>query len=88
VRALRAAVDGGAGASSGFPAGSDGRLFHEVLGSPTVIFGPGDIRRIHRANEAVELADVAMHTAALASFLTAPALTAPSPTTTQERQAS
>jgi acetylornithine deacetylase len=88
VRALREAVDGGAGAPSGFPAGSDGRLFHRVLGVPTVIFGPGDIRRIHRPNEAVELVDVARHAAALASFLTAPAHPVPSPTTTQERQAS
>lgn len=92
VRALRAAVDGATGPPSGFPAGSDGRLFHEVLSSPTVIFGPGDIRRIHRADEAVELADVARHAAALASFLTTQTLTSPSPTPTseptQERQAS
>jgi acetylornithine deacetylase/succinyl-diaminopimelate desuccinylase-like protein len=57
----------------GFPAGSDGRLISRLLKCPTVIFGPGDIDRIHKPNEAVELAQVVAHAEAIERFLsTAP----------------
>jgi acetylornithine deacetylase len=53
----------------GFPAGSDGRLISRLLKCPTVIFGPGDIDRIHKPNEAVELAQVVAHAEAIERFL-------------------
>jgi acetylornithine deacetylase len=53
----------------GFPAGSDGRLISRLLNCPTVIFGPGDIDRIHKPNEAVELAQVLAHAEAIEKFL-------------------
>lgn len=53
----------------GFPAGSDGRLISGLLGCPTVIFGPGDVSRIHKPNEAVELSEVLAHARAIESFL-------------------
>jgi acetylornithine deacetylase len=54
---------------SGFPAGSDGRLIRRLLKCPTVIFGPGDVARIHKPDEAVELAEVVAHAEALEKFL-------------------
>ena len=56
-------------AREAFPAGSDGRLISRLLKCPTVIFGPGDIDRIHKPNEAVELAQVLAHAEALEKFL-------------------
>jgi acetylornithine deacetylase len=53
----------------GFPAGSDGRLISRLLKCPTVIFGPGDIDRIHKPNEAVELAQVLAHAEAIEKYL-------------------
>ena len=53
----------------GFPAGSDGRLISRLLKSPTVIFGPGDVTRIHKIDEAVELAEVSARARALEKFL-------------------
>lgn len=53
----------------GFPAGSDGRLISRLLKCPTVIFGPGDIDRIHKPDEAVELAQVVAHAEAIERFL-------------------
>jgi acetylornithine deacetylase len=53
----------------GFPAGSDGRLISRLLKCPTVIFGPGDINRIHKPNEAVELAQVVAHAKAIEKLL-------------------
>ena len=53
----------------GFPAGSDGRLISRLLKCPTVIFGPGDIDRIHKPNEAIELAQVVAHAEAIEKFL-------------------
>jgi acetylornithine deacetylase/succinyl-diaminopimelate desuccinylase-like protein len=54
----------------GFPAGSDGRLISRLLGCSTVIFGPGDVGRIHKVNEAVDLAEVVAHAEAIENFLT------------------
>ncbi len=56
----------------GFPAGSDGRLISRLLGCPTVIFGPGDVSRIHKPNEAVELSEVLAHARAIERFLSSP----------------
>ena len=53
----------------GFPAGSDGRLISRLMECPTVIFGPGDVSRIHKINEAVEIAEVVAHSEALERFL-------------------
>lgn len=53
----------------GFPAGSDGRLISRLLKCPTVIFGPGDVTRIHKIDEAVEIAEVVAHVEALKRFL-------------------
>jgi acetylornithine deacetylase len=36
-----------------------------------VIFGPGDVTRIHKPDEAVELAEVVAHAEALEKFLSA-----------------
>lgn len=53
----------------GFPAGSDGRLISRLLKCPTVIFGPGDVNRIHKINEAVEIAEMVAHAETLERFL-------------------
>ncbi len=53
----------------GFPAGSDGRLISRLLKCPTVIFGPGDVNRIHKINEAVAIAEVVAHARTLEAFL-------------------
>ncbi len=53
----------------GFPAGSDGRLISGLLKCPTVIFGPGDVSRIHKVDEAVQLAEVFVHAEAVERLL-------------------
>ena len=40
----------------GMPYASDARLLINVGGTPTVVFGPGDVRDAHRPNESVSLA--------------------------------
>jgi len=42
-------------AIKGFPTGADARLIANISGVPTVILGPGDIRRAHSTDEYVEL---------------------------------
>jgi acetylornithine deacetylase len=69
IRALARALGRETVDPRGFPAGSDGRLISRLLKCPTVIFGPGDVMRIHKINEAVELAEVAAHAHALEKFL-------------------
>jgi acetylornithine deacetylase/succinyl-diaminopimelate desuccinylase len=69
IQSLARALERDEVSPRGFPAGSDGRLISRVLGSPTVIFGPGDVTRIHKINEAVELAEVIAHAKALEKFL-------------------
>lgn len=69
IRALARALGRKTVDPRGFPAGSDGRLISRLLKSPTVIFGPGDVTRIHKINEAVELAEVSAHARALETFL-------------------
>jgi acetylornithine deacetylase/succinyl-diaminopimelate desuccinylase-like protein len=56
-------------APQGFPAGSDGRLFDQLLQCPTVIFGPGDIEHIHKPDERVDLAEVDRFADIVAAFL-------------------
>jgi acetylornithine deacetylase len=69
IRALACALGRDLVSPRGFPAGSDGRLISGLLSVPTVIFGPGDVTRIHRINEAVEMAEVRAHADALERFL-------------------
>lgn len=69
IKALARALGGEAVNPRGFPAGSDGRLISRLLGAPTVIFGPGDVSRIHKINEAVEVAEVVAHAKVLEKFL-------------------
>ena len=57
----------------GFPAGSDGRFFHDLLGVPTVLFGPGDIQSAHRPDESIAISEVVAHAEGLTRFLTDPA---------------
>jgi acetylornithine deacetylase len=42
----------------GEPYGADMRLFVDVAATPCVIFGPGDVRVAHSADEHVSLAQV------------------------------
>jgi len=37
---------------------SDARLLIDVGGTPTIVFGPGDVRDAHSANESVSLEDL------------------------------
>ena len=46
-------------AIAGLPAGTDMRLFLNEGGIPAVLFGPGDLRVAHAANESVDVEDVA-----------------------------
>lgn len=69
VRALALALGRDDIDPRGFPAGSDGRLISRLLKCPTVIFGPGDFSRIHKINEAVEIAEIVLHAEALERFL-------------------
>ena len=46
-------------AAKGLPAGTDMRLFLNEGGIPAVLFGPGDLRVAHAANESVDVEDVA-----------------------------
>lgn len=72
IAALRRAADEilGAGPSNPaeFPSACDARLF-EQHGIPSVVFGPGDLGWAHRANEHVELAELAAHSDILAAGL-------------------
>lgn len=49
---------GAATAFKGLPAATDMRLLVEEGGIPTVVFGPGELRHAHSADEQVALADV------------------------------
>lgn len=49
---------GAATAFKGMPAATDMRLLVEEGGIPTVVFGPGELRHAHSADERVALADV------------------------------
>ncbi len=53
----------------GAPYGADMRLFVGVGGTPTVMFGPGDVRVAHAADEHVSLAEVEACAATLAEWV-------------------
>lgn len=53
------AVTGRAAEPVGLPAGTDMRLFVNEADIPTVLFGPGDLRVAHAADEHVSLSEVA-----------------------------
>jgi acetylornithine deacetylase len=72
IKALARALGQDQVSARGFPAGSDGRLISRVLGCPTAIFGPGDIARIHKPDEAVDLSEVVAHAKAIERFLSGP----------------
>jgi acetylornithine deacetylase len=46
--------------------GADMRLLVHAGGIPTVLFGPGDVRRAHRPDEYVDVADLRAVTRTLA----------------------
>ena len=59
-------VAGGAAKLEGMPYGADMRLLVNVGGTPTVMFGPGDVRVSHRPDEFVPIADLVTVTRTLA----------------------
>ncbi len=69
ARSVRAAT-GRKATPKGLPAGTDMRLFVNQAGIPAVLFGPGDLRVAHAANEHVDLEDVAACAAVLTDWVT------------------
>ena len=63
------AVTGRRPAMLGEPYGADMQLFINVAGTPCVIFGPGDVRVAHSADERVPLAEVEDCAAVLAAWV-------------------
>jgi acetylornithine deacetylase len=62
-------VTGREPARAGVPYGADMRLFVTVGGTPCVIFGPGDVRLAHGADESVSLDEVEACAAVLAAWV-------------------
>ncbi len=56
-------------APKGLPAGTDMRLFVNEAGIPAVLFGPGDLRVAHAADEFVDVSDVATCAAVLTDWV-------------------
>ena len=54
-------VSGRASRAKGVPYGADMRLLIRQGGTPTVMYGPGDVRQAHAPDERVPLADVVVH---------------------------
>jgi acetylornithine deacetylase len=69
LAAVTEAVTGRRPALLGAPYGADMRLFVNVGHTPCVIFGPGDVRLAHSADERVSLAEVADCAAVLAAWV-------------------
>ena len=69
LAAVAADVDGSAPAMVAVPYGSDMRLWVRVGGTPCVLFGPGDVRAAHAADESVALDDVVRCARVLAAWL-------------------
>jgi len=68
---LACAREAGAAAEiSAMTASCDACFYHNQLGIPTVVFGPGDLRFAHAPDEQIALEDVATAAAALAGFMT------------------
>jgi acetylornithine deacetylase len=63
------AVTGRRPKAIGVPYGADMRLFVNVGDTPCVIFGPGDVRLAHGANESVPLAEVEACARVLAAWV-------------------
>ena len=61
-----AAVTGRAPTVRGMPYGADMRLLVHEAGTPTVLFGPGDVRRAHAPDEYVELKELEVATKVVA----------------------
>jgi acetylornithine deacetylase len=69
LAATAEAVTGRRPALLGVPYGADMRLFTGVGETPCVIFGPGDVRRAHGADERVPLAEVEACARVLAAWV-------------------
>ena len=67
---LAAGADvGRPGRISGLDSWHDAAVFTRVAGTPTVSFGPGDLRKAHTIDESVPVADLLDHAAAAALML-------------------
>lgn len=66
---VAAEVDGATPSTVAVPYGSDMRLWVGVGGTPCVLYGPGDVRDAHAANEAVDLDEVVRCARVLAAWL-------------------
>ena len=67
---LAAGADvGRPGRISGLDSWHDAAVFTRVAGTPTVSFGPGDLTKAHTIDEAVPVADLVDHAAAVALML-------------------
>ena len=71
LRAAAKAVTGTRPRLVGVPYGADMRLFIQVGDTPCVIFGPGDVRLAHGADERVPLAEVEACARVLAAWVAA-----------------
>jgi len=69
LAAVAGAITGRRPALLGVPYGADMRLFINVGDTPCVIFGPGDVRLAHGANERVPLAEVEACARVLAAWV-------------------
>jgi acetylornithine deacetylase len=69
LAAAASAVTGRSPAMLGVPYGADMRLFVNAGDTPCVIFGPGDVRLAHGADERVPLAEVEACARVLAAWL-------------------
>jgi acetylornithine deacetylase len=72
LAAAHRAVTGATPPFVGVPYGADMRLLVNVGGIPTVMYGPGDVRVAHAADEHVPLADVATCAEVLAAWILDP----------------
>ena len=53
----------------GVPYGSDLRLFTNHADIPSVLFGPGDVRLAHAANEYVDIKEIMFSTEIIANMI-------------------
>jgi acetylornithine deacetylase len=65
VGGAHADVTGGPAEVQGMPYGADMRLLANEGGMPTVLYGPGDVRRAHAPDEYIEIAELETATRAL-----------------------
>jgi acetylornithine deacetylase len=69
LASVAADVDGSAPATVAVPYGSDMRLWVRAGATPCVLYGPGDVRDAHAANESVDLDEVFRCACVLAAWL-------------------